>query len=231
MTQVRARLGESGDEGPAASSRNPYLNLLRTRGAVAFSATAFVARMPMAMYGLGTVLLIVSLTGRYGIAGTVAAAGSVGYALCAPFIAQLADRLGQRRVLLPLTAIFAASTTVFIGCAELHAPFWVLLLTGGLAGASMPSTGSMVRTRWSALLDDDAARLHTAFALESVNDELIFVVGPALGVSAISCFEVSSRQTTGKSGSCGRVYTSSTSSMAATKAALASGGITDCSWR
>ncbi len=180
MTQVRARLGESGDEGPAASSRNPYLNLLRTRGAVAFSATAFVARMPMAMYGLGTVLLIVSLTGRYGIAGTVAAAGSVGYALCAPFIAQLADRLGQRRVLLPLTAIFAACTTVFIGCAELHAPFWVLLLTGGLAGASMPSTGSMVRTRWSALLDDDAARLHTAFALESVNDELIFVVGPAL---------------------------------------------------
>ena len=50
-------------------------------------------------------------------------------------------------------------------------------------------------------------------------------------VSAISCFEVSSRQTTGKSGSCGRVYTSSTSSMAATKAALASGGITHCSWR
>ena len=50
-------------------------------------------------------------------------------------------------------------------------------------------------------------------------------------VSAISCFEVSSRQTTGKSGSCGRVYTSSASSMAATKAALASGGIASCSWR
>ncbi|HXP19833.1 MAG TPA: MFS transporter [Streptosporangiaceae bacterium] len=180
MTQVRARHGGRGDADPAVSGRNPYLELLRTRGAVAFSASAFVARMPMAMYGLGTVLLIVSLTGRYGIAGTVAAAGSVGYALCGPFIAQLADRLGQRRVLLPQTAVFAASTSVFIACAELRAPFWALLVIGGLAGASMPATGSMVRTRWSALVGGDSHRLHTAFALESVNDELIFVVGPAL---------------------------------------------------
>ena len=44
----------------------------------------------------------------------------------------------------------------------------------------MPSIGSMVRTRWSSLVDGDPRRLHTAFALESVNDELIFVIGPAL---------------------------------------------------
>jgi len=42
-----------------------------------------------------------------------------------------------------------------------------------------------VRTRWSGLLSDDQQRpnkqaLHAAFALESVNDELIFVIGPAL---------------------------------------------------
>jgi MFS family permease len=196
MAQVRARQDDAGaqdppdagapdppDAGvpdPPDAGRNPYLNLLRTPGALAFSGSAFIGRMPMAMYGLGTVLLIVSLTKRYGMAGTVAAAGSVGYAICAPFIAQLADRLGQRRVLLPLTAIFAVSTVGFIACAELHGPFWALLLIGSLAGASMPSTGSMVRTRWSALLDGDSRRLHTAFALESVNDELIFVVGPAL---------------------------------------------------
>lgn len=38
----------------------------------------------------------------------------------------------------------------------------------------------MVRTRWSWVLGGDEARLHAAFALESVNDELIFVIGPAL---------------------------------------------------
>jgi len=37
-----------------------------------------------------------------------------------------------------------------------------------------------VRTRWSALLGAEPPLLHAAFALESVNDELIFVIGPAL---------------------------------------------------
>jgi MFS family permease len=133
----------------------------------------------MAMFGLGTILLIAASTGRYGLAGTVAAAGSVSYALCAPPLARLADRFGQHRVLRPLAAIFGASCVALVTSAELRAPIWVLLLTAGLAGASMPSLGSMVRSRWSALLGDSPA-LHSAFALESVVDEMIFVVGPAV---------------------------------------------------
>src|SRR5215467_11406740 len=100
MAQVRARQRGRGDDDRSAGSRNPYLAVLRIPGAIAFSASGFVARMPMAMYGLGTVLLIASLTGRYGIAGTVAAAGSVGYALFGPVAAKLADRFGQGKVLL-----------------------------------------------------------------------------------------------------------------------------------
>lgn len=183
MTQVRT--GRSGRERPerrrgATPSHNPYLVLLRTPGALAFSAAGFVGRMPMSMYGLGTVLLIALLTGRYGMAGTVAAAGSVGYAVISPVVAQRADRLGQRQVLLVQTAVFTLSSAAFIACAELRAPLWTLLTSGTLAGASMPSVGSMVRSRWSALVGSDPQRLHTAFALESVNDELIFVIGPAL---------------------------------------------------
>src|SRR6516164_10897843 len=51
-------------------------------------------------------------------------------------------------------------------------------------------------------------------------------IGIGTRVSAMSCFEVSSRQTSGRSGSWGRVYTASTSSIAATKALLAFGGMT-----
>ena len=178
MTQLRARRG--GRDRPSAPSRNSYLELLRTPGALAFSSAGFVGRMSMSMYGLGTVLLIALLTGHYGQAGVVAAAGSIGYAVFGPVIAQRADRLGQRRVLLVQAAVFALSSSVFISCAELGAPFWTLLVTGILAGASMPAVGTMVRTRWSTLVDGDERRLHTAFALESVNDELIFVIGPAL---------------------------------------------------
>lgn len=167
-------------ERPAAIRRNPYLDVLRSDGALAFSSTAMIGRMSMSMYGLGTVLLIATLTGRYGLAGTVAAAGSVGYALFGPVAAKLADRFGQGRVLTRQGTIFAACTSVFIGSVELRAPVWILIVTGALAGASMPSLGSMVRARWSALIGDDDRRLHAAFSLESVIDEIIFVIGPAL---------------------------------------------------
>src|SRR5712691_6416617 len=178
MTEVRARHGEREQE-PEPGNGNAYLGLLRSPGALGFSAAGFVGRMPMSMFGLGTVLLIAAVTGRYGIAGVIAAAGSVGYAICAPQLAKLTDRLGQHRVLRPQAAVFALSTIAFIACAQLRAPVWALLSTGALAGASMPSLGSMVRSRWSALVHDPQ-QLHTAFALESVADELIFVIGPAV---------------------------------------------------
>jgi MFS family permease len=158
---------------------NPFRQVLARPGALRFSAAGLIGRMPMSMFGLGTLLLIASFTGRYGLAGLVAAAGSVGYAVCAPQAARLADRFGQARVLRPQAVFFAATTIALIVCAEGRAPTWALLLTGGLAGASMPTLGSMVRARWSTLLGDSPL-LHSAFSLESVVDEVIFVIGPAL---------------------------------------------------
>jgi MFS family permease len=184
MTQAQVTAREADQAGRRAAadeagSGNAYLGLLHLPGAARFSITAAVGRLPMSMFGLGTVLLIKATTGQYGLAGFVSGAGSIGYAVCAPRLATLADRFGQRRVLRPLVAFFAVSTTVFIACAESHAPVWALLITGCLAGASMPSLGSMVRARWSVLLAGSPS-LNSAFALESVVDEMIFVAGPAV---------------------------------------------------
>jgi MFS family permease len=156
-----------------------YGVLLRTPGAARFCVSAMIGRAPMSMFGLGTVLLVAASTGRYGLAGLVSGAGSIGYAASAPQVARLADRFGQHRVLRPLIAFFGVACVVFVVCAELKAPIWILLITGCLAGSSMPSLGSMVRARWSALLRDPAS-IHAAFALESVVDEMTFVIGPAL---------------------------------------------------
>jgi MFS family permease len=133
----------------------------------------------MSMYGLGTVLLIAAGTGRYGVAGAVASTGSLGSAVCAPQIARLADRRGQRAVLRPLVVAFAVTTATLVAAVELHAPDWVLFIPAVLSGAAMPSLGSMVRARWTNLLAD-SPQLHTAFSFESVADELVFVLGPAV---------------------------------------------------
>ena len=159
---------------------SPYADLLRSSGALAFCAPAFVGRTPMAMYSVGTVLLISARTGDYALAGAVAAVGFAGSAVVIPAAAALADNLGQRRILIPQALIFLAATAVFIACAELRSPGWLLLATGAPAGAAMPSLGPMVRARWSALIGTAPSRLEQAFALESVNDDLISVIGPVL---------------------------------------------------
>ena len=156
----------------------PYADIFRIPGAWRFSAAGVIGRMPIAMYGLGTVLLISAVTGRYGVAGAVSAAGSVGYAFVSPRIGRLTDTHGQRRVLLPMVTVFSVATALLIVAVQARLPVWTWFAAGTVGKAAMPSLGAMVRTRWSALLPD-SPRLHTAFSLESVADEVCFVLGPA----------------------------------------------------
>jgi MFS family permease len=175
----RGRDGAVGRALWAGGPAKPYVEVLRLPGALRFSGAGFVARMPMSMFGLGTVLLIAALTRRYELAGLVAAVGSVGYAVGAPQFAKLTDRYGQRRVLRPQVLVFSAATAALMVLAEARAPLAVVAISSLLAGGTMPSIGPMVRARWSALLADTAG-LHTAFSLESVADEIIFMVGPVV---------------------------------------------------
>jgi predicted MFS family arabinose efflux permease len=164
--------------GQLARPLRPYTDVLQIPGAWRFSAAGIIGRMPMSMFGLGTVLLISAATGKYGVAGAVSSAGSLGYAFSSPRIARLVDAHGQRRVLLPLLAVFTAATGALIAAVELGLPTWVFFGPGAIAGATMPSLGAMVRARWSVLLAG-SPRLHAAFSFESVADEFCFVVGPA----------------------------------------------------
>ncbi|MDR2722530.1 MAG: MFS transporter, partial [Cellulomonadaceae bacterium] len=73
---------------------NPYSALLRTPGAARFSAAAALARAPMAMVGIGIVLMVQMLTGSFAAAGRVSAVFMVAQAVSAPIIARRVDRLG-----------------------------------------------------------------------------------------------------------------------------------------
>src|SRR5579859_1376003 len=165
---------------PALLTRplRPYAEIFEIPGAWRFSVAGVIGRMPMAMFGLGTVLLISAVTGKYGVAGTVSAVGSLGYAFSSPRVARLVDSHGQRRVLLPLLTVFTLSTAGLITAVQLRLPTWAFFGPGAIAGATMPSLGAMVRARWSVLLAG-SPRLHAAFSFESVADELCFIVGPA----------------------------------------------------
>ncbi|MEV6438122.1 MFS transporter [Streptomyces anulatus] len=160
---------------------NPYGVLFRTPGSRAFTAAGFVARMPLSMAGIGIIAMVSQMHGDYGLAGAVSATFTLSMALCGPRISRAVDRRGQSRVLPPVAGLSVMALGALLLCARYDAPAWTLFGCAAVAGA-MPNMAAMVRARWThALKGSD--RLHTAYSLESVVDELTFVVGPALSVA------------------------------------------------
>ena len=159
-----------------------YGQLLRTRGAWTFLLPGFAARQPFAMLTLSLVLLVQHTTGSYGAAGAAAAVTGVSMALCAPYSGRLADRYGQRAVLVPGVLLHVVSALALTALALAHAPLWALFAAAVPTGASVPQIGPMVRARWGVMLKDSPL-MTTAAAFESVTDELTFVVGPLLATA------------------------------------------------
>jgi MFS family permease len=134
------------------------------------------------MLTIGIVLLVQHTTGSYGSAGAVAAFTGVSMALFAPQSGKLADRFGQRAVLVPGVLVHTASVSALTALALADAPLWALFAAAVPTGASVPQVGPMVRARWAARLEGSPL-MSTAAAFESVTDEFTFVVGPVLATA------------------------------------------------
>jgi MFS family permease len=156
-----------------------YRRVLALPGALWFSMSGLVARLPISMVSLGIVLLVSGRTGSYSLAGTVSAAFLVTNAVLAVPQARLIDRLGQSRVLPASVGVFALGLAGTMATVELDRPTPWPHLCAALSGAAMPQIGASVRARWTALVPDKSD-LRTAFAFESVVDEMVFIIGPAL---------------------------------------------------
>lgn len=166
---------------------NPYGEIFRAPGAKGFAAAGFIARLPMAMSTIGIVAMLSQVRGEYWLAGAVAATFALTNALLAPQISRLVDRLGQSHVLTPAAALSITGFIGLIAATHFGAPDWTLFAFALLA-ATMPSMPAMVRARWTALYRG-TPRLNTAFAFESVLDELVYISGSALAVGlSVSLF-------------------------------------------
>jgi MFS family permease len=136
-------------------------------------------RMPIAIYPIGIVLIISARDGRYGFAGVLSACYIFGNGLGTPVLSVLVDRYGQRRLLLPCAVVHAIGVVTLAVLLRTNAPNALLVVPALVFGFSYLSVGSLVRARW-AYLFDGKPELATALSLESVLDELIFVVGPLI---------------------------------------------------
>ncbi|WP_240979241.1 MFS transporter [Streptomyces sp. HNM0574] len=165
----------------SSRSSGSYRAIFASPGSAAFSAAGFFGRLPLSMTGVGIVTMISQLSGRYGLAGALAATVALATAALSPQISRLVDRHGQARVLRPTMLVSVASVAGLVLAARSGAADWLLFLFAAGAGCT-PSVGSMVRARWAEIYEHRPDRLHTAFAFEGVVDESCFVFGPILAI-------------------------------------------------
>ncbi|MCI6556283.1 MFS transporter [Schaalia hyovaginalis] len=159
---------------------SPYLEVLRINGSWRFSLAGLILRLPMSMIGISIILLIKASYGNYSLAGLVSALNIIATALCAPTIARYVDRLGQRRVMLPLLMIGIGANAAFLLSAIAHASPVLVAIFSIVAGAAWGAPGAFVRARWANALKERPKDLTTAYAFESAIDELVYIVGPVL---------------------------------------------------
>lgn len=155
-----------------------YRRILAVPGAPAFSAAALVARLPISMLTLGLVLLVSEQTGSYAKAGVISAVAVIANAVGAPLQGRLTDRFGQHRVLPATAALFGLGLALALVAISQEAPAPLPHLCAALAGVALPQAGSMVRARWTH--NAEPSMIPTAFALEAVLDEVVFIVGPVV---------------------------------------------------
>jgi MFS family permease len=157
----------------------PYRTAFATPGAVSFSLAGLIGRLPISTLGLGIVLLVEGRSGSYGLAGSVSGVCVLAEAIAGPVLARLIDRTGQRRTLIPALTVFAVGLLGLVIAVERDWGNVSYYLFAAAAGASYPPIGACVRARWTHALEAGPT-LHTAFSIEAVNDELVFITGPVL---------------------------------------------------
>lgn len=165
---------------------NIYWKLLRKKGNLAFSSAGLLARMALPMTGIAIILLLSQLYEGYALAGMVSATFVFTYAIISPQISRWVDYYGQSKVL-PLASLLSIlGLCLLVISATWRLPIWTLFIAAIFAGC-MPSMSAMVRARWSYLYQDQP-ELQTAYSLETVLDEVSFILGPPLSVGLAFIF-------------------------------------------
>lgn len=164
-----------------------FAAVLRLPGVRPVYIASVLGRLPMGALGLLFVLRTQEATGSYAAGGVVAAAEAIAAALVGPVLGRAVDRRGQRAVLLPCAFACTAATAAF---AALPADFgeWAAVLVAAVAGASLPPLSACQRALWTATIEPRLR--HSAYTLDSVVFELVYIAGPLLLVGGIGAWSL-----------------------------------------
>ncbi|HEU4849155.1 MAG TPA: MFS transporter [Terrimesophilobacter sp.] len=179
--------GSQGDPAP------PGLVSLRT-DIVAFAGltgwgyfpVAFVGRLPFAMMIIGVLTMIATVRESVAEAGVAAACAGAGTAVLGPGIGWLADRFGERTVLLAVSVVSIATVGLFLALVLAGTHFILIAVVAGLLGGTTPQVSPFSRARLAGIaarprsVRRRARAVSVVMSYESAMDEASFVIGPVL---------------------------------------------------
>ena len=152
-----------------------YRDLLAVRPIRNLLLVGMVARIPHSAAGVLLTLHIVLTLGQgYAAAGAAAAVMTIGIAVGAPWRGRRVDTVGLRRALIPSVV----SETVIWSIVP-HVSYELLLPLVFVGGLLTLPIFSVVRQSLGILAGGEQRR--TAFALDAISTELVFMIGPAAG--------------------------------------------------
>lgn len=158
--------------------------VLRTHGVARLLGSSLLGRVPSTAIGLLLLLQVRDLGGSYAAGGLASGVFSLGLAASSPLLGRAIDARGQTRVL-QVGALISSAALVAVGLLPHGTPLWPVVLLAFLVGAAHPPLSACLRTLWGTVLPDPDAR-HAAFALEASSQELCFILGPLVLVSAVA---------------------------------------------
>lgn len=145
---------------------------------------AFAARLPVSMNIVGMLTLVTVVRESVTDGGLVSAALGLAAGFGGPVLGIIADRIGQRAVLIAVAILHAATVVSLIVAVYAGVPLIVLVAIGAVAGLTLPPSAPLMRARWLAILRHDIRAggrgLSIALGYESMADEIAFVGGPVL---------------------------------------------------
>ena len=171
----------------ASGARARYGAVLRLPHAKALLLAEIPARAPITILALATVLFVREHVGSYLLAGIAAGSLGLAFAVTAPLVGRLIDRVGLVAVVIPTTALHTVGVLALVACGLWDGPDAGIVAAAVLAGAALPPVGSITRALWPRIIEEGGGRpdlLSTALAIEGVLIEALFTAGPLFVAAA-----------------------------------------------
>jgi MFS family permease len=141
--------------------------------------TAVVARLPLAMFTIGTLVHVQHLTGSYAAAGAAAGALVIGQGAGGPALGKLADRRGQTLVLIGSAAV-SATALCWLGALPVGTSLPIVLALAAMLGLATPPIAACLRALTPTLFPGSPRRI---YAIDAAATEATWVSGPPLALA------------------------------------------------